>query len=257
MGKLHLSIFSFDSRIDFQNGFVRQDICYKSSDTLKDVFACIDYRLFGYQEFGVDLDFIHCRINGYAIFGNINIDILVDKFGNEWNIEPISRRYAKKDLLLDIDMAFNKYNSFFQQMDFITPSQKNELKKYIFINFISDCHDDSYLGDGFFLYIKWLISKHPLQKDKLLKFVSTNDGNIFEHVSVNGFVFPKNKIIDQQIEYMQSMILSRDSLQNEWASFGMQVSRKYGFSCVNKIVGHDMDFNSYSMQDILSPSEKL
>ncbi len=256
MGKLHLNIFSFDSRIDFQNGYVRQDIYYKSNDTLKDVFNYIDSKLFGYQEFGVNMNFIYCRINGYAIFGNMPVNEIVNKLGNVWEIEPISKKYATKDLLLNFDIALNKYEDFFYQMDFITPSQINELKKYILINFIATSYDDSYLGDGFFLYIKWLITHYPLHTNKLLKFIATNDGNIFEHISISGFIFPCNKIIDMQIESLQAMILSNESLQKECRYLKSQISKQYDFSCKNKIVGYNQELNFASIQDILCCKDK-
>ena len=73
MRQLELSIFSFDSRLDFQSGYVRQTLSYTQQSTLKDILQQINPKLFGYQEFGVDRDFIHFRINDIAIFGNLYI----------------------------------------------------------------------------------------------------------------------------------------------------------------------------------------
>lgn len=253
MGKLYLSIFSFDSRIDFQNGFVRQEIYYKANDTLKDLFQSLDSKNFGYQEFGVDLHCIHCRINGYAIFGNLTIKEIVDKLGCYLDIEPLSKKYARKDLLLDLDKVFMKYNDFFYLMDFIAPSEKAELKKYLLINFIVPTHDDSYFGDGFLLYIKWLCLRYPLHKEKLLCFIACKDSGIFWHISTANFMLPHNRAIDTQIESLQrELILSKNK---EWQWLGSYINSQYHFTCKNRIADYNnSDSFTPFIQNILHTS---
>lgn len=239
MGKLYLSIFSFDSRIDFQNGYVRQELCYKEHDTLKDILQAVEAKYFGYQEFGVDMQFIHCRINGYAVFGNLAIKEIVSQLGCHLEIEPLSKRYAKKDLLLDLDAAFAKYNDFFYEMDFIVPSEKEELKKYLLINFIVPCHDDTYCGDGFLLYIKWLLLRYPIYKEKLLDFIACSDSGIFQHISTANFMLPHNRAIDTQIESLQSMLLSPTRKNKEWLAFGSHIASQYHFTCEQRIADYN------------------
>lgn len=239
MGKLYLSIFSFDSRIDFQNGFVRQEVHYKANDTLKDVFQAVDSKNFGYQEFGVDLQFMHCRINGYAVFGNLTVKEIVKKLGCYLEIEPLNKRYAKKDLLLDLDAAFAKYHNFFYLMDFIAPSEREELKKYLLINFIVPSYDDSYCGDGFLLYIKWLSLRYPLHKERLLHFISCKESGIFWHVSTANFMLPHNRAIDTQIESLQSMLISPTCKNQEWAELRSHINSQYHFVCQNRIADYN------------------
>lgn len=252
MGKLHLSIFSFDSRIDFQNGYVRQELYYKEHDTLKDILQAVDAKYFGYQEFGVDLNFIYCRINGYAVFGNLAIKEVVSHLGNQLEIEPLSKRYAKKDLLVDLELAFAKYSDFFYEMDFIAPSEKEELKKYLLINFIVPCHDDMYFGDGFFLYIKWLLLRYPLYKEKLLSFIACSDSGIFQHISTANFMLPHNRAIDTQIESLQSMLISPTRKHKEWLTLGSYITSQYNFICNQKIADYNaVDSFTPFIQNIL------
>ncbi len=240
MGKLHLSIFSFDSRIDFQSGYVRQEIHYKTHDTLKDIFQAVHAKYFGYQEFGIDMQFIHCRINGYAVFGNLSIKEIVEQIGSYWEIEPLNKRYAKKDLLLNLDIAFAQYNDFFYTMDFIAPSEREELKKYLLINFIVPCYDDSYCGDGFLLYIKWLILRYPLYKEKLLGYIAYKDGGIFEHISTANFMLPHNRAIDTQIESLQNMLIAPTCKHKEWQRLGEAINAQYQFSCKHSIADYNI-----------------
>ena len=255
MRQLELSIFSFDSRLDFQSGYVRQTLCYTQQSTLKDILQQINPKLFGYQEFGVDRDFIHFRINDIAIFGNLYIDELVSKFGYSWVIDPLNKRYAKKDLLLNIDMTFTKYQSFFQTMRFIAPSEQAELKKYIPINFIATCHDDEYCGDGFLLYIQWLIMRYPLYKKTLLQSIAHVNGGIFEHVCVANCLFPANNAIDLQIEALQHELLnsSKTFVQKEWIAFGQNIVKQYPFECKNVIMSDNTtSYPTNFMQNILA-----
>ena len=106
-----------------------------------------------------------------------------------------------------VGMAFTKYQSFFQTMRFIAPSEQAELKKYIPINFIATCHDDEYCGDGFLLYIQWLIMRYPLYKKTLLQSIAHVNGGIFEHVCVANCLFPANNAIDLQIEALQQLLI--------------------------------------------------
>lgn len=250
MGKLYVSIFSFDSRIDFQNGSVRQEIHYESHTTLKDIFQAVDTKNFGYQEFGIDLQFLYCRINGRAVFGNLPVKEIVAVVGNNWEIDPLSKRFAKKDLLLDFDSMFAAYSDFFYTMDFIAPSDQQELKKYLLINFIAPHYEDSYCGDGFLLYVKWLLSRYPLYKAKLLHYIAGKEGGIFEHISSANFMLPYNRAVDEQIESLQAMILD-SSYNKEWRFLQTHIASQYHFTCNNRIADYQVASDVPFIQSIL------
>ncbi|RDU73405.1 hypothetical protein CQA66_01710 [Helicobacter aurati] len=250
--KLYLDVFSFDSRIDFQNGYIRVEIHCNVESTLKDIFRKIPQKLFGYQEFGVDMDFVHCRINGIAILEDIAVGQLVEKFGVSWIIEPLSKRYVKKDLLLDLDLAFQKYQGFFYMANFIYPTEREELKKYLLMNFIATCYEEEYYGDGFLLYIKWLMGRHPMQATNLLRFISHRENGIFSHVPVANLIFPENPLIDDEIQSLQSQLINSSRCpvhKGEWVFLGKQLDMNYGFQCVNKI---QIDENAISRCPIFS-----
>lgn len=229
MGKIHLNIFSFDERLDFQSGYVRQDVYYKPQSTFRDILGMVNAKLFGYHEFGVNLEHIHCRINELAVFGNSSIKELVEAFGNTWIIDPLNKRYARKDLLLNIDLAFTRYRPFFQKLPFILPSECEELKKFLPINFITPYYDDEYCGDGFLLYVKWLIERYPLYKKQLLESITMLNGGIFEHVCLANFMFPASNAIDLQIESLQFEILNatKTFVRKEWVNFANQINKQY------------------------------
>ncbi|STQ86533.1 hypothetical protein LS73_003800 [Helicobacter muridarum] len=252
--RLCLDVFSFDSRIDFQNGYVRVELHCPPKSTLKNVLEKIPSKLFGYQEFGVDLDFIHCRINGIAVLEDLAVKDLVDKFGVLWVVEPLSKRYVKKDLILDLDLAFQRYQGFFYMANFIYSSEREELKKYLLINFIATSYDDEYYGDGFLLYIKWLMGRHPMQIANLLRFISHKENGVFSHIPVANLIFPENPIIDDEIQSLQSQLINSSRCpihKGEWVFLGKQLDMDYGFQCINKI---QIDENAISRCPIFSGS---
>lgn len=206
MARIDLNIFSFDSRLDFQNGYVRESLHTKHSWHLKDLLEHINAKNFGYQEFGVDLDFIALRVNNVAVFGNIGLNDLLSYFGKILTLEPLSKKYVKKDLLIDYDTAFEPYREFFLKMEFIHPSEQTELKKYLPLNFIASSVNSEYYGDGFMLYIRWLLARHTLHKNRLLHEISKANG-IFNHINTASLVFPADNCIDVSIEELQGEVL--------------------------------------------------
>lgn len=218
MARLDLSIFSFDRRLDFQSGYIRQSLHSRMEWNLSDLLANIDSKNFGYQEFGVDLDYICVRINGKAIFENISLKALIDAFGRELILEPISKKYVKKDLLVDFDLVLVEYYDFFRKMDFIHPSEQYKLKEFLPLNFIIENSEGfgaegGYYGDGFMLYMQWLLDFGGLtstQKEALMREIGRLDIGIFNHISTASSLMPANDSVDVCIESLQSNVLHKD-----------------------------------------------
>lgn len=239
--KIIISIYSFDYRLDFQSGFVRCEIDYGNNDKLSDIIKKIPHDNFSNKEMGVDLDFLHIRLNGLAILEDLGALDLVNRFGKIWYLEPLSRRFAKKDLTLNLEFAYAKYNDFFNSAPFITPSERVELKKYLSINFICQ-YDDEYYGDGFFLYIKWLMNRHPRQKRYLLETIASPVGGIMNHIPLASLMYPKNGILDNEIEYLQGMLLNPSRCpvkQNKWSSMSSKISDKYTLNPKTKLIDEE------------------
>lgn len=239
--EIFISIYSFDYRLDFQSGFVRCKVKYSNDDMLSDIIKKIPHDNFSNKEMGVDLDFLHIRLNGIAILEDVEILDLINQFGKIWYLEPLSRRYAKKDLTLNLDFAYAKYNGFFNSAPFITPSERLELKKYLSINFICN-YDDEYYGDGFFLYVKWLINRHPRQQRSLLKTISDPKCGIMNHIPLASLIYPRSGVLDNEIEYLQGMLLNPSRCpikQNDWGKLSFKISDQYTIKPVSKLANEE------------------
>lgn len=235
---IYISIFSFDNKLDFQNGYVRCELRYSENMSLKDLLSNIKNDDFSNKTFGVNLDYIYCKINGIAVFENLNVVDLVERFGNVWTIDPISKKFATKDLLIDFELISLRYSNFFQSSPFITNEEQKEFKKYLLINFICDSYHNDYLGDGFFLYIKWLIERHEAKKEYLLKIISNKNEGIMNHVPISSLIFPENKIIDSKIEYLQNLLINASKCpfkNGEWVWIGTEIENNYKLNPMYKI----------------------
>lgn len=238
IGFLHLEIFCFDPRADYEFYFKKHKISYthakpsgeqiNTSQTLGEILESISSTL----DICVDTN-VGLKINGIALLGdNISdelsykaskehkeilsketsseetLDALLERFGNEWRIEPLSTLYVKKDLTLDLQAMHSKYEEFFDKHHFITQDERKSLSKYLPLNLIST-RDDDYLGDGFFLFVKWLAQKHSEHLDDLLESISDTKNGVLSYSSIQNLLYKPNPQIDRDIEWLINALLAQ------------------------------------------------
>lgn len=238
IGFLHLEIFCFDPRADYEFYFKKHKISYthakpsgeqiSTSQTLGEILESISSTL----DICVDTS-VGLKINGIALLGdNISdelsykaskepkeilsketssketLDALLERFGNEWRIEPLSTLYVKKNLTLDLQAMHSKYEEFFDKHHFITQDERKSLSKYLPLNLIST-RDDDYLGDGFFLFVKWLAQKHSEHLDDLLESISDTKNGVLSYSSIQNLLYKPNPQIDRDIEWLINALLAQ------------------------------------------------
>lgn len=238
IGFLHLEIFCFDPKADYEFYFKKHKISYtqakpsgeqiSTSQTLGEILACISSTL----DICVDTS-VGLKINGIALLGdNISDELdykagkehkeilsketssketlgaLLDRFGNEWRIEPLSTLYVKKDLTLDMEAMHSKYEEFFDRHHFITQDERKSLSKYLPLNLIST-RDDDYLGDGFFLFVRRLVQKHSEHLDDLLESISDTKNGVLSYSSIQNLLYKPNSQIDRDIEWLINALLAQ------------------------------------------------
>lgn len=238
IGFLHLEIFCFDPRADYEFYFKKHKISYthakpsgeqiSTNQTLGEILESISSTL----DICVDTS-VGLKINGIALLGdNISnelnykadkepkeilsketsseetLDALLERFGNEWRIEPLSTLYVKKDLTLDLQAMHSKYEEFFDKHHFITQDERKSLSKYLPLNLIST-RDDDYLGDGFFLFVKWLAQRHSEHLDDLLESISDTKNGVLSYSSIQNLLYKPNPQIDRDIEWLINALLAQ------------------------------------------------
>ncbi|RDU55145.1 DUF5644 domain-containing protein [Helicobacter sp. MIT 01-3238] len=233
IGFLHLEIFCFDPKADYEFYFKKHKISYtqakpsgeqiSTSQTLGEILARISSTL----DICVDTS-VGLKINGIALLGdNISDELdykaskehkeilsketlgaLLERFGNEWRIEPLSTLYVKKDLTLDLQAMHSKYEEFFDKHHFITQDERKSLSKYLPLNLIST-RDDDYLGDGFFLFVRRLAQRHSEHLDDLLESISDTKNGVLSYSSIQNLLYKPNPQIDRDIEWLINALLAQ------------------------------------------------
>lgn len=183
MQTLELSIFRFCATSSYEYYFQKYPILYDSNLTLFSALASID---------GLGFDpSMGLRVQGLCVFDDVPLYELVRRFGKDLCLEPLSQRYVSKDLALDKEAMFARYGWFFDKYSFITPSDRYELYQYLWANTISLQSDESYLGDGFFLYVDWLLTRYPKHFDTLIHTLANAQSGVMSYAPVEALIYTK------------------------------------------------------------------
>ncbi|WP_304478227.1 DUF5644 domain-containing protein, partial [uncultured Helicobacter sp.] len=79
---------------------------------------------------------------------------------------------------------------------------------------ITPMSDEHYLGDGFFLYLKWLISRHPEKIREIMQWLIEPRKGILNFVSLADMVYPRATALDEEMwDFIRDVVLSYDSRQ--------------------------------------------
>ena len=184
MQSVELSIFRFFAQESYEYYFQKYPISYDASLTLFDALESIPGLAFD-KSMGL-------RVQGLCVFADVQLQELVDKFGVNLRIEPLNQKYVEKDLLINREAMYKRYDEFFAAHDFIEPSHRYELHKFLWANLISLRDDSEYLGDGFFLYIHWLLERYPKHFDTLIHTLAGSQSGVMSYVPVEALIYTPN-----------------------------------------------------------------
>ncbi|AFI06200.1 DUF5644 domain-containing protein [Helicobacter cetorum] len=218
--KLHLKVFRFETNKDYNPAYVSYFLEYQEEQYLLDILK---------QLKGVSYsENIALKINQIAVFEDAKVSDLVVFFGKEWVLEPLSKRYALKDLIIDEQEVLKNYEDFFKEIPYTTKGEKEELEKFIQINFINPQTNPKYLGDGFFLYVKWLMKRYPSQQNKLLEIISKAESGVMNFLSVANYLYKHDDNIDHEIYELQEMLTN--SKIKPWQDFSKNLLSLYQYN---------------------------
>lgn len=222
-----IKVFRFDSKKDYNEYYQSLEISVDENLELKNLMQKIEESL---EDFSYDKNSFGFRINNKVIFHNIKLLDLQNHFGNSLEINPISTKYAKKDLLINKEAIFNKYKPLLDKFTFLSEESKSEFKKYILINLISPLDLDDYIGDGFVMYIKWMMIHYKDNKKELLDSISSLESGAINSISLENMIYPSDNSIDLEIKSVQSELLEEKSKffnRNKFAKMISLVESKY------------------------------
>ncbi len=202
--KLRLSVFRFDAKSDYLPFYKKHIIEIDKDKTLDDLLAVIkaEDRLFDYPQ-GKNAAI---QISGVNLFTNVKIDDIVKNFGTELTLMPMSEKRALKDLIVNDDDFYEK----FDLLDpFIDSTDKKRFKELVIYHYASDIYkyEDDFQGDALFLFAYEMIKKHPDQEKKILNILDNENDGIWLHTNICGKVFPVDYEVEDKINSLKNNIL--------------------------------------------------
>ena len=202
--KLRLSVFRFDAKSDYLPFYKKHIIKISGDKTLDDLLAVIkdEDRLFDYPQ-GRNAAI---RISGINLFTDVKIDDIVKNFGTELTLMPMSEKRALKDLIVNDDDFYEK----FDLLDpFVDSADKKRFKELIVYHYASDIYkyEDNFQGDALFLFAYKMIKKYPDQKKKILDILDDEESGIWLHTNICGKVFPVDYEVEEKINTLKNDIL--------------------------------------------------
>ena len=203
MKKLDFKIFRFDSLSDYE--FYYKPYIYD------DTFSTIKELLFQVKKddvyFDFDEDDEYVSINQYFFNINEKIKNITSKCGYEFTINPLSTKYAKKDLIID-DSEFIKNFNIFRQ--FIGENELEEYKKLKIFYYSSAVlkYHEQYIGDSAIIFAYNMIKKYPKYKIDILHAISNPENGIQNYIK-NKF-FP---LADSDVLKIKSMLIENKILK--------------------------------------------
>lgn len=200
--KLEISLFKFDKNSDYLPFYTKHFIKTKEENTLLDILNTINNEHpFGYKN---DENF-DLLVNGIYLKASVTIDTLVENFGKDLIIDPISIRRACNDLIIDED-DFNKKLTILD--DFITQEDRRtylDLKQYYYasntLNYKSD-----YIGDAVLILANDLIEADESNEDAILNILKEQEIGASFHTSLENRILNFDTKIEEKIINIQKKL---------------------------------------------------
>lgn len=218
-----IKVFRFNASTDYNEYYQSIDISIEESLSLKDLLSAIAESL---DDFSYDAKSFGFRINDIVVFSNIKLLDLKSHFGTNLLITPISTKYVMKDLLIDKEAIFARYKAKLDKFTFLSEESKIEFKKYILMNLIGPLDLDDYVGDGYCLYIKWMMIHYQDYTKELLSSIARYEDGVMNSISTKNMIYPPDSSIDKEIEGLQRMLLQSIRCpfrRNHWVKIAKKV----------------------------------
>ncbi|MBN1840059.1 MAG: DUF5644 domain-containing protein [Campylobacterales bacterium] len=203
--KLELSVFRFDAKTDFLPYYKKHFITIDKNQNVRELLALIQEQD-GSFDYAKD-EFSALKINGKALFSDAVLDGIVERFGKTLSLEPLSTKRVVKDLIINTDDFYQK----FDLLDaFVDAKDKPLFQSYIIYHYASSVLDfvEDFQGDALFAFAYDMIQKHPKQKHHILQIIAHEHTGIFLHVKLCNKIYPCGAEVEQKIIALKNEILA-------------------------------------------------
>lgn len=200
--KLEVSLFKFDYKSDYLPYYTKNFIKVEKQKTLLDILNTINAEYpFAYEK---SADFC-VVVNGVYLSLGITIEELVENFGKDLTVEPISIRRAHTDFLInqaDFEERLKVLSEFIDEED----KKKYEEYKIYFYASNTINYEYDYIGDALLLLASDLIEKNSSQENDILKALKEYACGASYHTTLQGRVYNLDDSIEEKITELKTKL---------------------------------------------------
>ncbi len=239
--KLEISLFKFDSNSDYLPFYTKHFLKIKDEKNLLDILNTINKNAkFGY----VNCEEFDLVVNGVYVKASITLTELVENFGKDLTIEPISIRRAYNDLLID-EKDFNERISILDE--FLSDELRKkyqELKHYYYASNTLNFNTD-YIGDAVLIIAQDLIENSNTKiKNKILLALSEVEISAQYHTSLKNRIYNLDSSVEEKIKKLQTTLRYYEETEKQNYRINTTLKLDFGEFQDDYEVKHDFkDFN--------------
>ena len=238
--KLEISLFKFDKNSDYLPYYTKHFFKVENEKNILDILKTINKNAkLGFK----DCENFNLVVNGIYVKASITIRELVENFGKELTIEPISIRRAYNDLIIDDNDFKEKINIL---SDFISKEDEiyySNLKQYYYASNTLNYNSD-YIGDSVLLLAYDLIEKNPKQANAILLALDDVEIGAQFHTSLENRIYNFDKTIEEKIQDIQKRLNYFEDLDKQNFRINTTLIIDFGEFKEDYEVKHDFkDFN--------------
>ncbi|XOB61410.1 DUF5644 domain-containing protein [Campylobacterota bacterium DY0563] len=238
--KLEISLFRFDYKSDYLPYYTKNYIKMKNEKSLLDILNNINIEHpFEFRS----APHFPLVINGIYTYASISIDELVNTFGTDLVIEPISIRRAHTDLMIN-DADFHERLKVLSE--FITDEDKKNYENYKIYFYASNTinYEYDYIGDSILLLAYDLIEKNPNLESDILEAINDYDTSIEYNTSLKNRVYMLDSKVIEKIDTIKEKLKITKPIKEQNLFLDKKNKIDFGTFSENYTIKHNFeDFN--------------
>ncbi|MBN2964568.1 DUF5644 domain-containing protein [Sulfurospirillum sp. T05] len=209
-----VSIFRFNAKTDYLPYYKKHTLTFSPQDSLAQALAQAKTQdpLFDYPQG----EHAAVKVNGVALSTTTSLQDIKATFGTELTIDALSSKRATKDLIIDTQ-------DFYERFDLLAPYVQKVDREYfeslICLHYGSEtlAYNPRFYGAAFFVFAKEMMEKYYEFKDQILAVVADPENGIWLHTPLAFTVFPAPANVEECV----------DALKNALAQSGVQAPQSF------------------------------
>ncbi len=209
--KLEISLFKFDKNSDYLPYYTKHFLKVENEKNILDILKTINKSAkLGFKDCE-DFDLV---INGIYVKASITLNEIVENFGKELTIEPISIRRANNDLLIDDNDFKDKLKVLKEFIDENDEANYAELKQYYYASNSLTYYSD-YIGDSVLIFAHELIEQKPAYENYILHALNEVEIGAQFHTNLENRIYDFDLTIENKIQDLQKKLDLFEDLEKQ------------------------------------------